>query len=70
MLSGMYQFNYPTQVVELQWTPMLYASPLLTKGGDMDVTYAQLQDAHKTRLEAERGSVSTQLLRNHQSTLC
>lgn len=35
----------------------------------MDVTYAQLQDAHKTRLEAERGSVSSQLLRNHNSTL-
>lgn len=35
----------------------------------MDVTYAQLQDAHKTRLVTERGSVSMQLLRNHNSTL-
>lgn len=35
----------------------------------MDVTYAQLKDAHKNRLESERGAVSDQLLRNHSSTL-
>lgn len=35
----------------------------------MNFTYAQLQDAHKARLESERGTVSLQLIRNHNSTL-
>jgi len=64
-----YEYRHYDPTASKTWIQSWNASSPFRERDDMDITYWQLQDAHKARLEAERSTISQQSLRNHVSVL-